>query len=79
MNSIVTIGLGFIVGGVLTSIYYGRKINIMISKMLDIKTVNSLLKEHTVKQDEKEKSKNKNNYKSTKRRKSSGDKSTSKS
>ena len=79
MNSIITIGLGFIIGGVLTSIYYGRKINTMISKMLDIKTVNSLLKEHTVKQDEKEKSKNKKNNKPTKRRKPSGDESTSRS
>ena len=68
MNSIIAIGLGILAGGVSTSLYYNRKINGMVSQILDIKTVNKLLKEHTSKSDAKKKSKGKGYKRSTKKR-----------
>lgn len=79
MNSLIMISFGLLVGGVSTSLYFNRKMKTMVSQILDIKTVNNLLKEHTVKQDEKKKSKTPSKYKSTKRRKPSGDKPATKS
>jgi hypothetical protein len=79
MNSIIAIGFGVLVGGVSASLYYGQIIKTMISQILDIKTVNNLLKEHTVKQDAKKKSKAKENHGSAKKRKSSGGESAIKS
>ena len=79
MNSIIAIGLGILVGGVSTSLYYNRKINGMVSQILDIKTVNKLLKEHTSKVDEKKPTKKSANKRTTKKRRPQNTKSAKKS
>jgi len=68
MNSIIAIGLGVLIGGVATSLYYGTKYNNILEAYLDTKTVNKLLKEHSSKLDEKAKPKSKTNKRSTKKR-----------
>jgi hypothetical protein len=68
MNSIIAIALGAIAGGVVTSMYYGRKLNSIITSLIDTKTVNRLLKEYTAESDEKRKSKDQKNSGPTKKR-----------
>lgn len=79
MNSIIAITLGAIVGGVATSMYYGRKLNSIITSLIDTKTVNRLLKEYTTESDEKRKSKDQKNSRPTKKRKQQVRKSAPKS
>ena len=68
MNSIIAIALGAIAGGVATSMYYGRKMNTVMTSLLDTRTVNKLLREHTSKLDEKKSAKKQSHKRPAKKR-----------